>query len=98
MRSKALQIYYDIGNATNLYNVSPADEIRKLKGHICQFHFKDKGYLGEGKVDVRAALDAIRATGWKGHIVLETGSPSKDVEADLKRNRDYLARMIETTR
>jgi sugar phosphate isomerase/epimerase len=94
VRSKALKIYYDIGNATNLYKVDPAAEIRQLKGHICQFHFKDQGYLGEGKVDVRAALEAIRATGWKGYIVLETGSPSKNIEADLKRNRDYLAGLI----
>lgn len=92
--SKAIQVYYDIGNATNLYQVNPAAEIRQLKGRICQFHFKDRGYLGEGKVDVRAVLDAIRDTGWKGYIVLETGAPSKDVEADLRRNRNYLAREI----
>ncbi len=92
--SNAFQIFYDIGNATNLYHVDPAREIRMLKGRICQFHFKDKGYLGEGKVDVAAALDAIRAIGWSGYIVLETGSPSGDFEADLRRNRDYLARLI----
>jgi len=89
--SKALKIFYDIGNATNLYGVDPSKEIRLLgRDRICQFHFKDRGYLGEGKVDVREALDAIAAIGWKGYIVLETGSPSKNIEADLQRNREYL--------
>jgi sugar phosphate isomerase/epimerase len=88
--SNALQIYYDIGNATNRYNVEPAAEIRMLKGRICQFHFKDIGYLGEGKVDVSAALRAMREINWRGYIVLETGSPSKDIEADLRRNRAYV--------
>jgi L-ribulose-5-phosphate 3-epimerase len=92
--SKALKIYYDIGNATNLYNEDPAVGIRTLKNHICQFHFKDKGYLGTGQVDVRAALSAIRAIGWSGYIVLETGSPSKEIEGDLRRNREYLARLL----
>jgi len=92
--SPALQIYYDIGNATNLYNVDPAREIRLLRGRICQFHFKDKPYLGEGRVDVRAALRAIEETGWSGAIVLETGSPTKDVESDLRKNREYLKGLL----
>jgi sugar phosphate isomerase/epimerase len=89
--SKALKVYYDIGNATNLYSEEPARAIREIGGdRICQFHFKDKGYLGEGKVDVPAALDAIEAIGWRGYIVLETGAPSGDVDADLARNLAYL--------
>ena len=92
--SPALKIYYDIGNATNLYHVDPAREIRMLVPHICQFHFKDKGYLGEGAVDVPAALHAMREAKWKGYVVLETGSPSKEIEADLRRNREYVAKLI----
>jgi len=92
--SPALKIYYDIGNATNLYGVDPANEIRMLAGHICQFHFKDKGYLGEGKVNVAAALGAMREIRWNGFIVLETGSPSKDIEGDLRKNLQFLAAMI----
>ncbi|MBI5084629.1 MAG: sugar phosphate isomerase/epimerase [Acidobacteria bacterium] len=94
INSKALKIYYDIGNATNLYKVDPTREIRTLKNHICQFHFKDKGYLGAGDVDVRAALAAIRSIEWKGHIVLETSAPSREIEGDLRRNREYLARLL----
>lgn len=89
--SRALKVYYDIGNATNLYGEEPSRAIREIgRERICQFHFKDKGYLGEGKVDVRAALDAIAEIGWSGAIVLETGSPSGNVEADLAKNLAYL--------
>jgi sugar phosphate isomerase/epimerase len=91
VKSRALKIYYDIGNATNLYKENPAEAIRAIgRDRICQFHFKDKGYLGEGAVDVRSALDAIHAIGWRGYIVLETGAPSGDPAADLKRNLTYL--------
>jgi sugar phosphate isomerase/epimerase len=91
--SRALKVYYDIGNATNLYNAEPDREIRFLKDRICQFHFKDKGYLGTGKVDVRAALEAMATVGYKGYAVLETGSPAKDIEADLRRNLTYVKKV-----
>ncbi len=91
VQSPALKIYYDIGNATNLYKENPAEAIHAIgRDRICQFHFKDKTYLGEGAVDVRSALAAIRAIGWRGYIVLETGAPSGDAESDLKRNLAYL--------
>jgi sugar phosphate isomerase/epimerase len=34
--------------------------------------------------------DAITETGYKGWIVLETSSPSKNGVADAKRNADYV--------
>ncbi len=95
VNSPALKVYYDIGNATNLSGFDPANEIRRLgKANVCQFHFKDKGYLGEGKVDVRAALKAIVEIGWEGYIILETGAPSGDAAADLRRNLEYTRRLI----
>lgn len=93
--SPALQIYYDIGNATNLYHVNPAEELRLLgRKRICQVHVKDKGYLGEGAVDVAGAVKALGEIGWRGYLVLETGSPSKNKEEDLKRNVAYLRRLL----
>jgi len=93
--SRALQVFYDIGNATNLGGWAPAQEIRAMgRQRICQFHFKDKGYLGEGAVDVKAALAAISEIGFEGQIVLETGAPSKDIEADLRRNVAYLRGLL----
>lgn len=89
--SSALKIYYDIGNATNLYGEEPARAIREIgRERICQFHFKDKGYLGAGPVDVPSALEAIDSIGWRGYVVLETGSPSGKVDADLTRNLAFL--------
>jgi len=89
--SDAFKIYYDVGNSTNQVGVDVVEEIRWLGAdRICQFHFKDAGYLGEGKVDFPAVLEAIDAIGFQGFANLETNSPSRDMEADLRRNLDYL--------
>lgn len=92
--SKAFKVWYDIGNSTyNGYDV-PA-EIRALgRERICAFHIKDKGYLGEGKVDVPAAVKAMADIGFTGYAMLETTSPSGDVVADTRRNLDYLRRLM----
>lgn len=88
--SRAFKIWYDVGNSTyNAYDV-PA-EIRMLgRERICQFHFKDKGYLGEGKVQFGPILKAIYDIGFQGYANLETNSPSGDVEKDTRRNLAYL--------
>ena len=93
--SPFFKIYYDVGNLTNMKGQNVAEEIRKLgRDRICQFHFKDKGYLGEGKVDFPAIVTAIREIGFQGWANLETGSPSGSVEADTKRNLSYLEALI----
>jgi len=85
------KIFYDVGNMTNMKGQDAAREIRALgRERICQFHFKDKGYLGEGKVDFPSILAAIRDVGFEGWANLETGSPSGNVEADAQRNLGYL--------
>lgn len=89
--SPFFKIYYDVGNLTNMKGQNAAQEIRKLgRERICQFHFKDSGYLGEGKVDFPSILSAIRETGFQGWTNLETNSPSGDVEADTTRNLRYI--------
>ncbi len=92
--SKAFKCWYDVGNSTyNGYDVP--QEIRMLgRDRICQFHFKDRGYLGEGKVDYPPILRAIDEIGFKGYAYLETGSPSGSVEADAKRNLAYLLKLM----
>jgi L-ribulose-5-phosphate 3-epimerase len=94
VKSKAFKVWYDIGNSTyNGYDV-PA-EIRALgRERICMFHIKDRGYLGEGKVDVPAALRAIADIRFEGFGNLETPSPSGDVEADTRRNTEYLRKVM----
>ncbi|MBN1419082.1 MAG: sugar phosphate isomerase/epimerase [Planctomycetes bacterium] len=71
----ALAVYYDVRNSTdNGYDV-PA-EIPFLKERIRQFHFKDGGdLLGQGKVNFRSIVPAIKAMGYRGWVVLETGVP-----------------------
>jgi len=93
--SPFFKIFYDVGNLTNMKGQDAAGEIRKLgRERICQFHFKDKGYLGEGKVDFPAILAAIREIDFHGWANLETNSPSGDVEADAKRNLNYLEALM----
>lgn len=85
--SAAVKVYYDIGNSTNNGFDTPK-EIRWLGGNrICQIHIKDRGYLGEsGRIDIVENLRAIADSGYKGWVNFETSSPSKDREADLKKN------------
>jgi len=90
--SPALKIYYDVGNAANTIGVDPAGEIRILgKQNLCEVHFKDKGYLGQGKVNFPSVYAALADIGYGGYAVLETSSPSNDLDADLRRNLTYLA-------
>lgn len=89
--SKVFKIYYDVGNATNMVGVDAAKEIRWLGAErICQLHFKDKGYLGEGKVNFPGVLGALREIGFRGFANLETGAPSGSMAGDLQRNVAYL--------
>jgi len=99
VKSKALQVFYDVGNSANMGGFDVPAEIRRLgKERICQFHIKDKDFLGEGKVDVPACLSAIRDISYKGWLILETGSPTKNVEADTRRNIEYLRSQIRATK
>ena len=61
-----------------------------------KMHLKDNPhYLGEGKIDVGGVLKAMRDIGYEGFANLETVSPSKTVDADMKRNLTYLRRLLE---
>ena len=97
INSDAVGCYYDIGNSTHAGYESPA-EIRQLKGRLPIFHFKDgKNYLGEGKVNMQAVAESIKAIGYEGWIVLETSCPSKNAVADCKRNADYIRKLLGLT-
>ena len=93
--SDAFKIYYDVGNSTNTVKVDAAREIRWLgRDRICQLHFKDKGYLGEGNVNFPAVLQALADIGFRGYANLETNSPSGSMEQDLRRNVAYLRGLL----
>ena len=91
--STAVKVYYDVGNSTDRGR-DVLKEIRALGKRICEFHFKDAGYmLGQGRIDfkaVRQALDEIHYSGW---IQIEAAAPHglvADYTADLK----YLRRLF----
>ena len=95
-KSKAVLVYYDIGNSTrNGFNVTR--EIEWLgKKRICQMHFKDNpGYLGDGKIDLKEVLRAVSRIGFEGFANLETDSPSKQVEPDMRKNLAFVKRVID---
>src|SRR6185437_154071 len=92
--SPSFKIWYDVGNSTyNGYDVPK--EIGMLgRERICEFHFKDKGYLGEGAVKFQPILRAIKDVGFEGYANMETTSPSGNIEADTKRNLAYLQNLM----
>ncbi len=97
VQSNAVQVYYDIGNSTNGGYDVPA-EIRDLGDRICQIHFKDGGkFLGEGRVKMEPVAEAIKAIDYRGWIVLETAVPTKDRDADFKRNAAYTRKLLGMT-
>jgi sugar phosphate isomerase/epimerase len=97
-RSKAVQVFYDVGNSMNA-GFDPLKELPWLgKRRICQIHLKDKGYLGEGKIDFPAVMRLIAEMGYAGFADLETSAPSGSVDNDMRRNLAYVRDLIEKTR
>jgi L-ribulose-5-phosphate 3-epimerase len=93
-RSKAVLVYYDIGNSDRAgFNVTR--EIDWLgKKRICQMHFKDNPhYLGEGKIDMAEVLRSVSRIDFEGFANLETDAPSKSIEADMKRNLAFVRKV-----
>jgi L-ribulose-5-phosphate 3-epimerase len=95
VRSRAVRVYYDIGNSTN-GGFDVVKEIRWLgKDRICQIHLKDNpAYLGEGKIDLPAVMRAIADIGFAGFANLETSCPSHSVENDMSRNLAYVRKLM----
>jgi sugar phosphate isomerase/epimerase len=89
-KSPAVLTYYDVGNSTrNGFDV--VEEIRWLgASRICEMHLKDNPhYLGQGKVDFPAVVDALDEIGFEKWAQLETDSPT-GVEPDMARNLAYI--------
>jgi L-ribulose-5-phosphate 3-epimerase len=90
-RSASVRVYYDVGNSTKA-GFDPVKEIGWLgTDRICQFHFKDNPhYLGEGRIQFAPIMRAIRDIRFSGYANLETDAPSKQLEADMRRNLTYI--------
>ena len=90
----SVRVYYDVRNSTDKDYDVPA-EIRELGDRICQIHFKDgPHYLGEGDVAMEPVAAAMADIRYKGWVVLETSIPSKDRDADFKRNAAYARQLL----
>ena len=98
-RSRALLVYYDVGNSTG-GGFDVVTEIRWLKApRICQFHLKDNPqYLGEGKINFPEVIRAIADIGYKGFANLETSAPSNSIENDMRRNLGFVRKLVGETR
>jgi sugar phosphate isomerase/epimerase len=94
-RSANVLVYYDVGNSTKA-GFDPVKEIRWLgKDRICQFHLKDNPhYLGEGSIQFAPIMRAIRDIRFSGYANLETDAPSKQLEADMRKNLAYIRNVM----
>jgi L-ribulose-5-phosphate 3-epimerase len=94
-RSASVQVYYDVGNSTKA-GFDPVKEIRWLgKDRICQLHLKDNPhFLGEGNIQFAPIMRAIRDIGFSGFANLETDAPSKQLEADMRKNLAYIRNVM----
>ncbi len=93
-KSPALKVYYDVGNSTN-GGFDIIQELRWLgKDRICQIHLKDNPYyLGEGRINFPSVIKAIQEIGYTDFANLETSCPSRNVEADMRRNLAYIHKL-----
>jgi L-ribulose-5-phosphate 3-epimerase len=93
-KSNAVLTYYDVGNSTK-GGFDVVEEIRWLGGaRICEVHLKDNPhYLGEGKIDFRAVVNALADVGFDGWAQLETECPTS-VEDGMRRNLKFIRRLI----
>jgi sugar phosphate isomerase/epimerase len=94
-RSASVLVYYDVGNSTRA-GFDVVKEIGWLgKDRICQFHLKDNPhYLGEGSIPFPQIMQAIRDIGFTGYANLETDSPSKQLEPDMRRNLAFIRNLM----
>jgi len=91
--SRAVQLYYDVGNSTDKgYDIYK--EIRMLKGNICAMHAKDGGHmLGAGRIDFAKVREAVDEIGYSGWIQIEAAAPN-DLVGDYKAHLGFLRRIF----
>ncbi|HKQ05511.1 MAG TPA: sugar phosphate isomerase/epimerase family protein [Blastocatellia bacterium] len=94
-RSRAVLTYYDVGNST-IGGFNIIEEIRWLgRARICEVHLKDNPhYLGQGKIDFTAVVDALADIGYDGWAQLECDAPSKSIENDMRTNLQFIRGVI----
>ena len=93
--SKAVLVYYDVGNSHgNGFDIYK--EIRWLgKDRICEFHLKDNPHLlGHGPIDFPKVIQAIVDIGFTGWAHLETDVPPGSIKDDMRTNLTYIRKLL----
>lgn len=95
-KSPAVLTYYDVGNSTK-GGFDVVEEIRWLGAdRICEVHLKDNPhFLGQGKIDFPAVVDALADIGFRQWAELETDCPTGSVEKDMATNLAYIRGVME---
>jgi L-ribulose-5-phosphate 3-epimerase len=98
VKSKAVQVYYDVYNADHAGH-DYLKEIRLIGGErICQVHFKNGPKLLEaGPINWTAVVATLKEVKYPGWIVLETSSPH-DLVTDTRANAQYVRKLFRGTR
>jgi L-ribulose-5-phosphate 3-epimerase len=94
--SPAVKVYYDVANSyEGGYDIY--QEIRDLKGHICEFHAKDYDDLyGKGSIDFVKVRDAIDDIGYRGWLVMEGTKMPLGLEESCRYDAAYLRKVFMT--
>jgi len=96
VESDYVQVYFDTGNTAGIgYDI--VQEIEELGKYIVQTHIKDNPStctLGEGNIDFRMAIGALKKVGFEGYLMLETPSTDDSVAAAVK-NLAYIKNVVE---
>jgi L-ribulose-5-phosphate 3-epimerase len=94
--SPAVKVYYDVCNASVMgYDI--LQEIRDLgRDRICEFHFKENGYLlGQGRVNYPAVRKAIADIGYTGWVQIEGAVPTGgQMLPSYQANNQFVRRLL----
>jgi sugar phosphate isomerase/epimerase len=94
-KSPAVLTYYDVGNSTqNGFDI--IEEIRWLgRERICEVHLKDNpNFMGQGKIDFIAVVDALADIGFDKWAQLECVAPTGSIEDDMSANLKFIRGVI----
>ncbi|MEM2960712.1 MAG: sugar phosphate isomerase/epimerase family protein [Candidatus Bathyarchaeia archaeon] len=94
VNSSAVKAYYDPGNAV-YHKLDPLEDIKALGRRISQVHIKDPGgnLLGEGRMDIRSVIEALKDIDFNGWFILETPATQDPLKAG-KKNLEFLRKLL----
>lgn len=99
--SPALGLNFDVGHAFCV-GQDPAEWIPQLAGYTRHYHLEDIAadrthrhlIPGEGAIDLRSVLEAIRHTGYRGWITVELYPYVDNPDAAARQALEYLQRLV----